>query len=405
MADRVSLVQVFAQGLRGILNAQVAVGKTQGQLSSGLRVTTPADDPAAAAQILQLNQTQTNIDQYKKNITGATDNLNLEGSSLSDVSTLLTRVRELAVQAGDGALTQSDRQSIAAELSSRLDELAGIANTRNANGEYIFAGFQGQQAPFVQSGSSYSYQGDAGQRLVQVSSSTYVPVNDSGKDIFVAVPSNRLPTSATATNTGNGTIAMGQIADQNQFSAQFVGPYTVTINTAGPTPTYQIDTIPAGAPVATGNYVSGQAIQFNGAQIDIVGTPGNGDTFTVGAPATQDVFATVSKLVQGLKSLSDSASDKQRLTDLVSETLDNIDSAQTNISTVQAKVGARLNTLQSTSDLQDGVGLVNQQVLSQVRDLDYASAISQLTQQNVVLQAAQQSFAKISSLTLFDFLH
>ncbi len=143
---------------------------------------------------------------------------------------------------------------------------------------------------------------------------------------------------------------------------------------------------------------------FNGAQIDVVGTPADGDTFTVSAPSTQDMFTTINKLVQGLTSLSDSADDKQRLNDLVSETLDNIDSAETNISTIQAKVGARLNILQSTGDLQDGVGLVNQQVLSQVRDLDYASAISQLTKQNVVLQAAQQSFAKISSLSLFDFL-
>ncbi|MDB6061229.1 MAG: flgL [Verrucomicrobiaceae bacterium] len=402
--DRISLSQIFSQGLRGILNGQVAVSKTQAQLSSGLRVTVPSDDPAAAAQILQLDQTQANIDQYKKNITGATNNLTLEDSSLADVSTVLTRVRELAVNAGSGVLTASDRQALAAELSSRLDELAGIANSRNSNGEYIFAGFQGQQAPFIQSATGYSYQGDAGQRSVQVSSSTYVPVNDSGKDIFVNVASTRLPGTATSTNTGNATIAMGQIADPTQFSASFHGPYTVTINTTGPTPTYQVDTVPAGAAVATGNYVSGEAITFNGAKIDIVGTPGNGDTFTVTAPSTQDTFTTLTKLAKGLTSLSDSPDDKQRLTDLVSETLDNLDSAETNINTVRAKVGARLNILQSTSDLQDGVGLINKQVLSQVRDLDYASAISQLTQQNVVLQAAQQSFAKISSLTLFDFI-
>jgi flagellar hook-associated protein 3 FlgL len=403
--DRISLAQMFTQGLRGMLGAQVAVSKTQAQMSSGLRVTTPSDDPAAAAQILQLDQTQVNIDQFKKNITGATNSLELEDTTLESVVNLLARVRELAVQAGDSALSQTDRQGITSELASRLGELAGVANTRNSNGEYIFAGFQGQQVPFAQTGSgSYVYQGDAGQRSVQISSSTYVPINDSGKDIFVGISSNRLPTAATATNTGGATIAMGQVVDQTQFKANFIGPYTVTISTAGPTPTYQIDTVPAGAAVATGNYVSGQAIQFNGAQIDIVGTPANGDTFSVGAPATQDVFTTINKLVQGLQSYTDSPSDQLRLKDLVSESLDNFDSAQINISTVQAKVGARLNILQSTSDLQDGTGLINQKVLANVRDLDYASAVSQLTQQNLVLQAAQQSFAKITSLSLFDFL-
>lgn len=404
MTDRISLAQIFSQGLRGILNSQTQVYKTQGQLSSGKRILQPSDDPAASAQILQLNQAQANVDQYKKNITGATNNLGLEDSQLDSVNTLLTRVRELTVQAGDGSLTQSDRQALAAELSQRLDELGGLANTQNANGEYIFGGFQGQQAPFVQSGTNYTYRGDAGQRYVQISSSTFVPVNDSGKDIFVAIDSNRLPATAAATNAGNGTIAMGQITDQTQFNASFGGPYTISINTTGPVPTYQVDTVPAGAPVATGNYISGEAIQFNGAQFDIVGTPANGDTFTVDAPATQDVFATLGKLVNGLNSLSDTADDKLRLRDLVSESLDNLDGAETNISTVRAKIGARLNVLDSTSGLQDGVNLANQKILSQVQDLDYASAISQLNMENLTLQAAQQSFAKISGLSLFNFL-
>jgi flagellar hook-associated protein 3 FlgL len=404
MTDRISLAQIFTQGLRGILNSQSQVYKTQNQLSSGKRVLEPSDDPAAAAQILQLNQAQADVTQYQKNITGAQNNLGLEDSQLDNVNTLLTRVRELAVEAGDGSLTQSDRQALAAELQQRLDELGGLANTRNANGEYIFAGFQGQQAPFVQSGTTYTYRGDAGQRYVQVSSSTFVPVNDSGKDIFVAVDSTRLPTAAGTTNSGNATIAMGQITDQAQFKANFNnGPYTVTIDTSGATPQYTI-TDGGGASVQTGDYVSGQAIQFKGAQIDIVGTPGNGDTFTVDQPATQDVFTTLSKLVDGLNSLSDSADDKLRLRDLVSESLDNLDSAQTNISTVRAKIGARLNVLDSTSGLQDGVSLTNQKVLSQVQDLDYASAISQLNMENLTLQAAQQSFAKISGLSLFNFL-
>ncbi|HET8711416.1 MAG TPA: flagellar hook-associated protein FlgL [Spongiibacteraceae bacterium] len=403
MSERISIAQIFTQGLRGILGAQSQIYKTQNQLSSGKRVLQPSDDPAAAAQILQLNQAQADVTQFKKNITGAQNSLGLEDTQLDNVTTLLTRVRELAVQAGDGALTLSDRKAIATELSQRLDELAGLSNTRSANGEYIFGGFQGQQAPFVQSGTSYVYRGDEGQRYVQISSSTYVPINDSGQSIFVAVPSSRLPTSANAGNGGDGTIAMGQVADQAQFTANFNGPYTISIDTTGPTPTYQVAD-GGGATVATGNYVSGDPIQFDGAQVDIVGTPANGDSFTVAAPATQDMFTTLDKLITGLNSLSDTATDKQRLNDLISESLDNIDSAENNISTVRAKVGARLNVLDVTSTLQDGVDLANQKVLSQVQDLDYASAISQLNQENLTLQAAQQSFAKISNLSLFNFL-
>ncbi|HSB95771.1 MAG TPA: flagellar hook-associated protein FlgL [Spongiibacteraceae bacterium] len=550
--DRISLSQIFSQGLRGMNTSQSQVYKTQGQLSSGLRVQTPADDPIAAAQILQLTQTQSEIDQYQKNIAGGTSSLELEDSQLGAVTTLLTRVRELAISAGDGSLAQSDRAAIAAELNSRIDELAGLANTRNSNGEYIFAGFQGQQAPFVNNSSTYTYRGDDGQRQVQVGTSTFVPINDSGSSIFVAIPSSRLPTTPGVTNTGNATMAMGQIADLAQFNASFgavaapgsssidlnghvpvlgnqvvingvtftfadagtgnadgvtvVDPthvtvstdltlatvnanttgtalaaalnaaksdpqtaaalapitasigsgvvtlndirpglsttvgrtvtflqgtgasyfggtppvgnmnvtgsdggasYTVTVNMTAVPPTYQVDSVPPAVPVATGNFVSGQPITFNGVQVDIVGTPGDGDTFTVGSPSTQDVFTTLHKLTDGLlHPIGGSTSESsQRIADLISESLDNLDAAQTNVSTVRAKIGARLNTLESSGDLQDGVGLVNKKILSQVRDLDYASAISQLTQENLVLQAAQQSFAKVSGLSLFNFLN
>ncbi len=546
--SRISLVQVFSQGLRGILNSQSQLYKTQGQLSSGLRVQTPADDPIAAAQILQLDQTQSDIEQYKKNINGATSSLELEDTQLGSVTTLLTRVRELTIQAGSGALVQSDRVAIATELSTRIDELAALANTRNSNGEYIFGGFQGQQAPFVNNSSTYTYRGDEGQRNVQVGTSTFVPINDSGNSIFVAVSSIRLPATAAVGNIGTASMAMGRVIDQTQFNASFgaaaiagsstinltgsvpvagnrvivdgvtftfadagagnpnattvvnatnvtvttdlttapsaasagaalvasfaaakaapataaalapltasgaatvtltdtrtglaatVGrtistaqgagasnfggaaptlvldatganasnTYTVSLNMLALPPTYQIDTVPVSAPVASGNFVSGTPITFNGAQIDIVGTPANGDSFTVAAPSTQDVFTTLQKLTQGLLSPITPASDNNfRIADLISESLDNLDAAQTTVSTVRAKIGARLNTLQSSGDLQDGVGLVNQKILSEVRDLDYAAALSQLAQEDLVLKAAQQSFVKVSSLSLFDFL-
>lgn len=547
--DRISLSQIFGQGLRGMQTATQRIYLTQGQLSSGLRVQKPSDDPIAAAQILGLNQTQAQIDQYKKNIDGGTSALELEDSQMAAVTNLLTRIRELAVQAGNGGLSASDRQGIAAEIRSRIDELAGIGNTRNANGEYIFGGFQGQQEPFVLDGPTYIYRGDDGQRQIQVGSGTFVPINDSGNAIFVAIPSSRLPVTPAAGNTGNATAAMGRVIDRAQFQAGFsggptagsstidftghapvagnqvvingvtftfadgapgttvvdatnvtvstdlstppvsasaiatalaaavgaaatapeptaaalatltasanngvltlndsqlgsagtvgrtitfaqgtgatnfggtapvanlnatggdgVGNYTVTMNMTATPPTYEINTVPAGgAPVATGEYVSGQPIRFAGVEIDIVGTPGDGDTFTVSAPSTQDMFTTLNKLVQGLQNPGSGTPEEvnRRLADLVSETLDNLEAAQTSVSTVRAKIGARLNTLESSRDLQNGLGLINQQVLSQVRDLDYAAAISQLSQEDLILQAAQQSFAKISALTLFNFI-
>src|SRR6185436_20679746 len=197
-------------------------------------------------------------------------------------------------------------------------------------------------------------------------------------------------------------ISSGQITNQTTFNASFTGSYTINFTSAT---TYNIVPTAGGPAVVTGaTYTSGQTISLNGADFRIIGAPANGDSFQLDPPATQSVFTTVGKLVTGLQGLTDSANDKQRLADLVSETLDNLDKDEANISVVRAQVGARMNTLDSTAALHDGNNLVTQKILGDVRDLDYTAAITQLTQQSFVLQAAQQSFAKIAGLSLFDFL-
>jgi flagellar hook-associated protein 3 FlgL len=112
----------------------------------------------------------------------------------------------------------------------------------------------------------------------------------------------------------------------------------------------------------------------------------------------------VAKLAQGLATLGDSPEDKLRLQDLIAETLSNLENAEDNVGVVRAQVGARLNTIDSTRDMHEGTELVSNKVMSEVRDLDYAEALTRLTLENTILQAAQQSFAKISKLSLFDFL-
>lgn len=402
MMNRISLTQIFSRGLSGILNVQNELVKTQQQVATGRRVLTPADDPVAAARILQLESEQARTEQYQKNIDGATTSLDLEESQLETVGSILVRVRELAIQAGDGALSFSERQAIAEELSTRLDELGALANTRSPSGEYIFGGYKGEQEPFVRVGNDYTYRGDDGQRFAQVASSTQVATNDSGNAIFVAVPSPRLATTAGAGNTGSATLSSGHVIDQALYDANFNGPYT--INFTSPT-TYDIVPTGGGPAVVSGAaYTSGDPITFNGVEFRIVGTPATGDDFQMDPPATQSVFATIGRLVDGLRSYGDDADDKLRLNDLIAETLDNVQSADENISVVRSRIGARLNTLESTTALHEGNDLVNQKVLADVRDLDYAEAITKLTQENFVLQAAQQSFAKIAGLSLFDFL-
>lgn len=182
---RISSVQAYNNGVQGLQRNYANVTRTQEQISTGNRILTPADDPVASVRLLQLEQQQNVLSQYKDNLTAATNSLTQEESTLNAVNNILQRIRELAVQAGDGALGQADRQSMALELREREDELFALFNSRNARGEYLFAGHQGKTQPFVRDAAgNYSYVGDEGQRELQIASSLDLAINDNGKKLF-----------------------------------------------------------------------------------------------------------------------------------------------------------------------------------------------------------------------------
>ena len=172
---RISTIQAFNNGVSGIQRNYANVTRTQEQISTGNRMLTPADDPVAAVRLLQLEQQQNVLTQYKENLTAAKNSLTQEETTVTSVVNVLQRIRELAVQAGGGALSGEDRKSIAKELGEREGELLNLMNSRNARGEYLFSGFLGKTEPFLRNpDGTYSYQGDEGQRSLQVAGSSNV---------------------------------------------------------------------------------------------------------------------------------------------------------------------------------------------------------------------------------------
>ena len=122
---RISTAQFYHAGLRNIQNAQASVARTQAEIAASKRVLTPADDPAGSALVQRIEQDAALRTQYTRNIDVARSDLTQEETHLSTVEDILFRLRELVVQAGDGALGSTERQAIAGELSERAEELLG----------------------------------------------------------------------------------------------------------------------------------------------------------------------------------------------------------------------------------------------------------------------------------------
>jgi flagellar hook-associated protein 3 FlgL len=191
---RISTSQLYRSGVLGMERNQSQLVKLQNQISSGRRILTPADDPVASARALGITQARDVAAQYGRNQTDASDRLSLVDTQLNSLTDLLQNVRSRVVQAGNTILADSDRQAIAAEMEARFDEMLGIANSRSAEGDYLFAGYQGGTQPFVRgpavssaSTSSVTYFGDDGQRLLQVSASRQMAINFAGSDLFMNI--------------------------------------------------------------------------------------------------------------------------------------------------------------------------------------------------------------------------
>lgn len=410
---RISTEQIFSRGLQNIQDVTIQLQNTQQQISSGKRVLTPSDDPVASTRILQINQELTLIDQYQRNIDLTENRLFLEDSLLGGVNDAVQRLRELVVQAGDGGQNSDDKLFIASEIDQILDQLAGSLNSRDVGGEYIFAGFQGDKEPFVKDDAgNYQYNGDEGRRFIQVESNVTVAAGDNGKDIFVNVQSamSTFKTTSSPRNTSNppAVITQGRVIDQDTYDAFYPEDMRIVFNpdsaVVPPRTNYSISRVSDGRPVLSNQvYVPGAPISAEGVVTEIVGDPQPGDTFFVNSSDTQGLLTTIERFSNALKNYQDDPNGRQVLTEAIDSTLANITNAETKLLETRSSLGARLNTLGNIRETQGNVEALTLGVLSELQDLDYAEAISQLTLQDTILQAAQQSYTRVTNLSLFNF--
>jgi flagellar hook-associated protein 3 FlgL len=132
------------------------------------------------------------------------------------------------------------------------------------------------------------------------------------------------------------------------------------------------------------------------------GAPRAGDRFIVETSQSQGVLDTVGRLAEGLRSLPATGDQDEAYQQLIGDTLNNLDAAMNNIVGVRSEIGARMNVMDSVRGLHDQVTQLSTELKSEIEDVDIAKAISDLSHQTLILEAAQQTFARVSRLSLFN---
>jgi flagellar hook-associated protein 3 FlgL len=299
---RISTGMMQRLAVDAMLDRQTDLSKTQLQLASGKRILTPADDPTGTTQVLRINQQIDLNTQYQSNGDRALSRLQVEEGALTAAGDTMQRLRELAVQALNDSTGADGRANIATEVRQRLEALLDFANSKDGSGEYLFSGYQGNTRPFVDAGGgTYNWNGDQGQRKLQISETRQVATSDSGIDIFVD-------------------------------------------------------------------------LNFSGG-------------------GTQDIFKTIYDFAATLDANNP---DGNVLTDF--------DTAMDALFATRAKIGARINAIESQRRINEEFDVQLQSTLSGIQDLDYAEAVGRLNIELVGLQASQQTFQKIQGLSLFNYL-
>lgn len=396
---RVAFLSQQAAFLDAVNRQQSLIARTQQQVATGLTFSRAGQDPVGATQALSINDLIATNERYLTNGTLAANRLGLEESALTGAGEVLQRVRELVLQAANGPQSAEARRLIAAEVRARLEELVATANTRDGNGEYLFAGSATGTQPFVRSGSSVSYQGDQVQRLVQIAADQFVADSDPGAAVFELIRNGNgtFTVSEAAGNSGTGLLGQRTVVDPAQYDG---GAYRIRFGAEGGWKVRDAsDTV-----IASGAYVPGDAISFRGLSIEVSGAPAAGDELNVDPSTNQSMFTTLERLIVALESPDGTPGDQAALSNELANSIADLDQALGRLLEVRAGIGARLSAIESRQGQIEDANLALNESLSDIRDTDYAEALTRLEQQLTTLEAAQKSYVRAAGLSLFDYL-
>ena len=402
---RVTTNMSYQSSMRALQKASERLDKASEQMTTGDKFATAGEDPTGMAQKLSLTSKITAFQQYSVNGSLLDSSLTLEGTILDSVTTNLQSAYTLTQKSVNGAMSDSDKKSIASELEQLQTQLYDLMNSKNADGEYIFGGNQSQTQPFVKNDvGDYEFKGDTGQRMIQVAPSVQIAANDSGLSVFQQVATRRTVSSATATDLTIGVSSQSEFDSffRNQYDFKIPANNQYTISTTASPDQYQITG--NNGYTQTGDYIPGEAINFNGVSLTMTAAAGSGPAqqFTLDAPTNDNVLNSLNKMIEALK--NSSALTEEEWTSTVANVQTHINNTLDRVGITQGAVGGRQNNLDQIMNSNSSLQTITSEAKANVSEIDLYEAISNVSLQENALTMAQQAFAKVNKSTLFDYL-
>ncbi|WP_270831528.1 flagellar hook-associated protein FlgL [Aeromonas sp. QDB03] len=400
---RITTNMVYDRNISSLNGANERLSTAYEQLMTGNKFKTAGEDPSGMSQKLALTKEIDLFKQYGVNGSLLENSLGHEETVLTALNTAMTSAQTLIQKANDSAVGYEDRQAIASELEGLQKQMFDLMNSKNSQGEYIFGGNQSKTQPFIQDASgNYVFQGDTGQRNIQVSPTVQIPANDSGFNLFEIVPTRR------TSSAGSANIQVG-VADQGHFDSFYRNNYDpslasnqYTVNTIAGTPdTYEIRD-GGGALLQSGDYMAGNKIPFNGLELTLsLPAGGAAQNFVLDPPQNNNILDGMSDFITALRDPNITPDTFQLK---VADATAHMKNARLNVDQGLGEIGGRMNGLEQVMGSNEGLSTLNQQARAKVSETDLYEVIATLSKEDAALSATQLSFSKISKLTLFDYI-
>ncbi|MEC8231861.1 MAG: flagellar hook-associated protein FlgL, partial [Pseudomonadota bacterium] len=280
---RISTNQLYDQNMRSIMNNQGDLAKTQEQLATGKRIITPSDDPVGAAKVLRLTEEIDELSQFQRNNDLVTGSLEQQEAVLTNITDSINRARTLVVQAGNGILSDPDKRAIGAELEQIKLEVFNLMNTQDADGNYLYAGYQSGNQAFdynpAATGNAITFAGDPGVSFIQLSNSSKIQSTSNGYEVFENVLS-RFKFSVTGSTVAD--LESATVKQQGTFDTFFDknydpvtaanNDYQITFLASGQA---QLVNQGTGAVIDTVDYQSGTPFSIKGMEFEATATTGD----------------------------------------------------------------------------------------------------------------------------------
>ena len=400
---RITTNMIYDRNTYSLNNANERLNTAYQQLQTGNKFQTAGEDPAGMSQKMALTKEIDLFKQYGVNGSLLENSLGHEETVLTSINNAMLSAQTLIQKSNNGSISLDDRKAIASELEGLQKQMFDLMNSKNSSGEFIFGGNQSKTQPYVKdTNGNYIYQGDTGQRNIQVSSTVQIAANDSGQDLFEIVATRRTASAVSA----NIKVGIGDQGNFDNFYQSSYNPalasnsYTVS-TTIGPPDTYDIKDS-GGNTLQTGDYSPGTKIPFNGLELTLDQPAGGAvQQFDLNPPKNDNVLNGMSDFMTALRDPSISA---ENFASRVADATVHMKNSRLNIDHGLGELGGRMNSLEQVMSSNEGLSTLNTGARAKVSEADLYEVISTLSKEDAALSASQLSFSKISRLTLFDYI-